>query len=150
MKFSAKFEYALLTLLHLNCEPDDSPVSGRAISEELGIPYRFLEQILGDLKKGGLVRSVRGNQGGYKLNADAEVISIYDVYEITDGKLVPWDCSVSESQDRCGKNLNQCVISQFYADFKETFRTLMKKHTLQSLCIRSAAMKREAAATSAK
>ena len=68
MKFSARFEYALLALLHLKCEPDEAPVSGRVMSEKLNIPYRFLEQILSDLKKAGLIRSVRGYQGGYALN----------------------------------------------------------------------------------
>ncbi len=76
MKFSAKFEYALLALLYLKCEPDDAPVSGRALSESLNLPYRFLEQILADLKKGGIVQSVRGYQGVSSLPRSGDDLDI--------------------------------------------------------------------------
>jgi len=134
MKFSAKFEYALLALLYLKCEPDEAPVSGRVLSEKLNLPYRFLEQILSDLKRGGIVRSVRGYQGGYQLNMGPEEISIYEIYEVTEGKMEPWDCNSSVSGDRCAADHNLCVINQFYADFKKTFKDLMKSYTLNTLC----------------
>jgi Rrf2 family protein len=142
MKFSAKFEYALLALLHLKCEPDDVPVSGRALSEKLNLPYRFLEQILADLKKGGIVQSVRGYQGGYRLNRAPEDISVFDVYEVTEGRLEPWDCAQNGADDRCGAgDHNRCVISHFYADFKETLRQLMVGYTLERLCQRAGELK---------
>ncbi len=144
MKFSAKLEYALLALLYLKCEPDEMPVSGRKLSEKLSIPYRFLERILSDLKRGGLVRSVRGYQGGYKLNTDPKEISIYDVYQVIEGKLEPWDCSVS--MDRCNTNHNRCVISHFYADFKQTLIKLMQGYTLQRLCATSNTLKQQGSA----
>ncbi len=134
MKFSAKFEYALVALLYLKCEPDEMPVSGRTLSEKLNLPYRFLEQILSDLKKGGIIRSVRGKQGGYKLSVEPEHISIYDVYQVTEGKFEPWDCTHGESADGCGQSHNLCVINQFYTDFKTTFIDLLKSYTLDRLC----------------
>lgn len=148
MKFSAKFEYAMLTLLYLKCEPDEAPVSGRVLSEKLDLPYRFLEQILADLKRAGLVRSVRGYQGGYQLSMEPESISVYDIYQATEGKIEPWDCSSASSGDgRCsGANHNMCVINEFYADFKSTFTGLMKRYTLQTLCERTQTLSRPAAA----
>ncbi|MFQ5432671.1 MAG: RrF2 family transcriptional regulator [Nitrospinota bacterium] len=139
MKFSAKLEYALIALIYLKCEPDDEPVSGRELSEKLHIPYRFLEQILSDLKKAGLVRSVRGYKGGYRLNKGPSDITIYDVYQVTEGKLEPWDCE--DSKERCNKNLNQCVISHFYADLKDTMKKLMQSYTLVKLCRTSQALR---------
>lgn len=141
MKFSAKFEYALLALLFLKCEPDEAPVSGRVLSEKLNLPYRFLEQILSDLKKGGIIRSVRGYQGGYQLNINPDDISLFDVYEVTEGKMQPWDCTASASGDRCGADHTMCVINEFYTDFKTTFRDLMKKYTLNTLCAKTQALK---------
>ena len=132
MKFSAKLEYALLALIYLKCEPDEEPISGRVLSEKLHIPYRFLEQILADLKKAGLVRSVRGYKGGYRLNKGPSEITIFDVYQVTEGKLEPWDCD--ESLGRCNKNMNQCVISHFYSDLKETMKNLMQSYSLTKLC----------------
>tara|TARA_Y100000294_G_scaffold149369_1_gene146165 strand:+ start:208 stop:690 length:483 start_codon:yes stop_codon:yes gene_type:complete len=141
MKFSAKLEYALLALLYLKCEPDESPVSGRQLSEKLCIPYRFLEQILSDLKKSGLVRSVRGYQGGYQLNAEPDNISIYDIFKVTEGNFEPWDCA--NSMERCHTSDNKCVISHFYADFKQTLIKLMQSYTLQKLCITAQALKKQ-------
>jgi len=141
MKFSAKFEYALLALLFLKCEPDEAPVSGRVLSEQLNLPYRFLEQILSDLKKGGIIRSVRGYQGGYQLNLEPEEITIFDVYEVIEGKMEPWDCGAASSGDRCGTSHAFCVISEFYSDFKSTFRELMKSYTLNTLCARTQKLK---------
>ncbi|MGK7345504.1 MAG: RrF2 family transcriptional regulator [Candidatus Nitrospinota bacterium M3_3B_026] len=147
MKFSAKFEYAMLALLYLKCEPDEAPVSGRVLSEKLDLPYRFLEQILSDLKKAGLVRSARGYQGGYQLSMEPESISVYDIYQATEGKIEPWDCSAASGvEGRCSDhNHNMCVINEFYTDFKSTFIGLMKKYTLQTLCERTQALKRPAA-----
>jgi len=134
MKFSARFEYALLALLYLKCEPDESPVSGRVLSEKLSLPYRFLEQILTDLKKAGLVRSVRGYHGGYRLALEPEEISLYDVFQVTEGKLEPYNCGQGEGGDKCGQSHNLCVISAFYADIKETMTSLLKSYTLGRLC----------------
>jgi Rrf2 family protein len=144
MKFSAKFEYALMALLFLKCEPDEAPISGRVISEKLNIPYRFLEQILSDLKKAGIIRSVRGYQGGYSLNLGPEEISILDVYEVIEGKMEPWDCVTASSSSKCAQDHSHCVINQFYADFKKTLVQLMKGYTLLTLCVRTAELKRSA------
>jgi Rrf2 family protein len=144
MKFSARFEYALLTLLYLKCEPDEDPISGRVLSEELKLPYRFLEQILSDLKRAGLVRSVRGYKGGYQLSRDPGEISVYDVYEVTEGKIEPWDCTSASSDSGCGHDHNMCVISHFYSDFKDTFAKLMKGYTLGRLCQARSTIKQNA------
>jgi Rrf2 family protein len=145
MKFSAKFEYALLVLLYLKCEPDEAPTSGRTLSEKLSIPYRFLEQILADLKRAGLVRSIRGYQGGYQLSSDPAKMSIRDIYEATDGKFEPWDCAQAEAQEKCNTSFNQCVIHAFYQDFKLTIDSLMRKYTLDMLCTTAHRMKTEIA-----
>lgn len=145
MKFSAKFEYALLVLLYLKCEPDEAPISGRELSETLSLPYRFLEQILSDLKKGGIVRSVRGYKGGYQLNTDPENLSAFDIYQVTEGKLEPWDCGAAEGSDRCGADHNLCVVSHFYADFKDTMMAFLKGYTLNRLCQSAQALKKQGA-----
>lgn len=144
MKFSARFEYALQALLYLKCEPDEAPVSGRELSEKLNLPYRFLEQILSDLKKRGVLRSMRGQRGGYQLNLEPEEISIFDIYEVTEGKFEPWDCSSAESGDRCGQSHNTCVVNLFYGDFKSTFVSLMKSYTLDRLCTTAMQLKTSA------
>ncbi|MFW2331658.1 MAG: RrF2 family transcriptional regulator, partial [Nitrospinota bacterium] len=119
---------------HLQCEPDNEPISGRVLSEKLRIPYRFLEQILSELKRGGLVRSVRGYNGGYKLDLEAESISIYDIYKTIEGRFEPWNCREEADTERCGSDYSLCVINQFYTDFRTTLTELMKGYTLKRLC----------------
>ncbi len=86
MKISAKSEYACLALLALARQsPDDPPIRIREISEEHGIPERYLVQILLQLKGAGLVVSTRGASGGYRLARPALSISLAEVLSAIDG-----------------------------------------------------------------
>src|SRR5262249_35833482 len=77
MKIAAKAEYACLAILALaRCQPDDPPLRIREIAEEHGIPERYLVQILLQLKGAGLVVSVRGALGGYRLARPPDRISL--------------------------------------------------------------------------
>ena len=90
MKLSARTEYACLALLHLaDSWGSGQPVQIRRIADDLGIPARFLVQILLQLKGVGLVTSVRGAGGGYLLNKPPREISLLDVLEIMDGSDEP-------------------------------------------------------------
>ena len=86
MKISAKAEYACLALLALaRRRSGHPPVRIREISEEHGIPERYLVQILLQLKGAGLVASTRGASGGYRLARPASAISLGAVLTAIDG-----------------------------------------------------------------
>ena len=86
MKLSAKAEYACLAMLALaRHRPDEPPMRIREIAESQGIPERYLVQILLHLKGAGLVSSVRGASGGYRLTRLPERISIGEVLLAIDG-----------------------------------------------------------------
>ncbi len=90
MKISAKSEYACLALLALARQTaDDPPIRIREISEEHGIPERYLVQILLQLKGAGLVLSTRGASGGYRLARPASAISLAEVLGAIDGPASP-------------------------------------------------------------
>jgi len=91
MKITARVEYAVLALFELALKASGLPVQAREISEAQGIPLRFLEQILIQLKKAGLVRSVRGAAGGYLLGKPASDMSLRDVVEAVEGELTLLD-----------------------------------------------------------
>jgi len=85
MLFSAKAEYACVAMLELAAHyADPRPVQLGLIAEKHGISDRFLVQILLDLKRAGLVESVRGAAGGYTLSRRPEEISLYDVLRVVD------------------------------------------------------------------
>jgi Rrf2 family protein len=90
VKISAKSEYACLALLALaRLGPEDPPARLREISEEHGIPERYLVQILLQLKGAGLVQSTRGASGGYRLARPADRISLAEVLTAIDGPDAP-------------------------------------------------------------
>ena len=87
MRISAKVDYAVRAAVQLAAASDERPTKGDAIAQAQGIPVKFLENILGDLRHAGLVRSQRGADGGYWLAQPAEDISLADVIRAVEGPL---------------------------------------------------------------
>ncbi|ANS62835.1 putative transcriptional regulator [Streptomyces lincolnensis] len=88
MRISARADYAVRAALQLAASRDDEPLKAEAIADAQDIPHKFLESILNDMRRGGLVLSQRGVNGGYRLAKPAETISIADVIRTMDGPLV--------------------------------------------------------------
>ncbi|MFD6920744.1 RrF2 family transcriptional regulator [Streptomyces sp. NPDC059944] len=88
MRISARADYAIRAALQLTASPDGGPLKAEAIADAQDIPHKFLEGILNDMRRGGLVLSQRGGNGGYRLARPAESISIADVIRTVDGPLV--------------------------------------------------------------
>ncbi len=87
MNISAKTEYACIAVLELAARHlAGEPVRIRDIAETHGIPSRFLVQILLQLKSAGLVASVRGATGGYRLAKEPEEITLHDVMSVVDSQ----------------------------------------------------------------
>ncbi|AQT70620.1 MULTISPECIES: RrF2 family transcriptional regulator [Streptomyces] len=88
MRISARADYAVRAALQLAVSQDGGPLKAEAIADAQDIPHKFLEGILNDMRRGGLVLSQRGGNGGYRLAKPAEAISIADVIRVVDGPLV--------------------------------------------------------------
>lgn len=88
MRISARADYAVRAALQLAASQDDGPLKAEAIADAQDIPHKFLEGILNDMRRGGLVLSQRGGNGGYRLAKPAQSISIADVIRVVDGPLV--------------------------------------------------------------
>lgn len=78
---------ALLVLARLS-EPGGAPVTVERLAREGAIPPRFLEGILAEVRRGGLVDSKRGAEGGYRLARDADQVTVAEVVRIIDGAIV--------------------------------------------------------------
>ena len=87
MKVSAKADYAIRAAVELAAAADEGPVKGERIASAQEIPPNFLENILADLRNGGIVVSRRGADGGYWLGRPADEISLADVIRVVDGPL---------------------------------------------------------------
>ncbi len=88
MKVSAKADYAVRAAAELAAaQPSGALMRAEAIATSQGIPQRFLENILSDLRHVGIVASQRGAEGGHRLNRPAAEISVADVIRAVDGPL---------------------------------------------------------------
>ena len=86
MRISARADYAVRAAVEL-AAAGAGPTKGDAIAQSQGIPLKFLENILSELKHGGIVRSQRGAEGGYWLARPADQITVADVIRAVEGPL---------------------------------------------------------------
>ena len=88
MRVSAKTDYALRALLEMSSRTDGKPVSAEELGRLQDIPHGFLQAILADLRKAGVVIAQRGQSGGWRMNRDPKDVSVADVIRAVDGPLV--------------------------------------------------------------
>jgi Rrf2 family protein len=87
MRISAKVDYAVRAAVELAAAQDGRPVTAERIATTQAVPLNFLENILGELRHAGIVRSQRGADGGFRLAKPANEISIADVIRAVEGPL---------------------------------------------------------------
>jgi Rrf2 family protein len=87
VRTTAKADYAVRAAIELAAAPPDVAITAEQIARATGIPHNFLENILGELRRAGLVHSRRGQAGGYLLAKRADEISIADVIRAVEGPL---------------------------------------------------------------
>jgi len=109
---SQKCKYALQALLVLAREKGDGLLLVSDIAERENLPKKFLEAILLELNRNGLVRSRRGRGGGYALAKPADLITFGQVVRIMDGPLAPLSCVSVNYYRRCDdcKDEQTCAI----------------------------------------
>jgi Rrf2 family protein len=112
MRVSAKADYAVRAAVELAAAAE-GPVKGERISQAQEIPLKFLENILGELRHAGLVRSQRGTEGGYWLARPAGEITIAEVIRAVEGPLASVRGEAPESLEYAGsaKPLTQLWIA---------------------------------------
>ena len=87
MRISAKAEYAVRAAVELAAATGDKPVKAERLASAQEIPLNFLENIPGELRHAGVVRSQRGAEGGFRLARPASEVTIADVIRAVDGPL---------------------------------------------------------------
>ena len=105
MKISKKAEYAIKAVIYISRHTHNKPLHIGEISEKESIPIKFLEQILLNLKKSGILNSKRGANGGYLLAKSCSCISIGMILEIIDG---PFDPAELNRNNNLGLGLEKC------------------------------------------
>ncbi|NDV02139.1 RrF2 family transcriptional regulator [Pseudoroseicyclus tamaricis] len=130
---SQKARYALHAAIHLaRAEEEDRAVTAAAIAAAEGIPAKYLEQILADLKRRGVVQGRRGPSGGYRLARAASDISFAEILRSVDGPLALAPCVSVTAPGRCPdcKSVEHCEIRPILEAVRHTTALLLEGMSL--------------------
>ncbi len=146
MKLSVRGEYALRALLVLarDYQEDDTVVRIQEVSAKQNIPKRFLEQILNDLKSGGMVESKRGVAGGYRLRRPPERITLAEIVRHIEGPLAPVSCVSEKFYEKCScPDESRCAIRSVMKEVRDNIVKVMEQTTLADLADRARQLEQE-------
>ena len=117
---STKGRYALVMMVDLAEHDSDDPVSIREMSERQEISGKYMEQIISTLIRAGLVKSIRGAQGGYHLAVPADEITVGMILRATEGDMAPTECVYSGTCcERNGVCPSQSLFRRVYSAINE-------------------------------
>ena len=142
---SQKAKYALKALFVLGEDTSGEPVMIAEIAEKANVPRKFLEQILLEMKRRGIVHSVRGKFGGYTLGRKPEDIAFAEVLRVIDGPLALSPCASRTAYRKCDDCDDEvtCAIRKVLLNVRDATAEILEGHTLaHSLADRKAGSKR--------
>lgn len=132
MKLSTKGRYGLRAVLDIALNQHGGPVTIHSIAQRQEISERYLEQLLITLKQNGIIKSIRGFQGGYILNKESRNITVGDVVQALEGPIAPVDCVADQKQSTCSR-IELCVTKKVWADLKNAMIQVLGSYTLEDL-----------------
>lgn len=134
LKISAKARYALRFVLDVAAHAGDAkPRTGAAIAAAQNISVKFLSRIVIPLREHGIVRSVRGNVGGFRLAKSPDDITLLEIIETMQGPLAILDCL--QPRHDCPKRKN-CLARRVWADVNSAFANTLESVTLAHILAR--------------
>lgn len=128
---SQRARYALKALLNI-ARAGAGPQGVSTISEQENIPRKFLETIMGELRRGGLVTATRGNAGGYRLARPADLITFADVLRTTDGPIAMLPCVSRNFYERCEDCTDEatCALRRTFSEVRDAVNAVLEHRTL--------------------
>ncbi len=133
MKVSKKGEYALRAMIVLSLNYNREPLQIKEVSKREAIPVKFLEQILLDLKKAGLLESKRGAKGGYRLIKHPKDITLAKVIRTIDGPLAPVGCVSQLAHVKCPRE-KHCKLKSTMLDVRNSISEILEGVTFEDIC----------------
>jgi Rrf2 family protein len=133
LKLSTKSRYGLRAVYDLAQRYGKGPVPLKEVAERQGLSEQYLEQLFLNLRRYGLVRSVRGSRGGYALGRPPGEITVGDVVRALEGPIAPVDC-VSEEQPEDCQRADYCVARLVWARLRDAIAAVLDSVTLEDMC----------------
>ena len=131
MKLSTRGKYGLNAMVYLAQKAQEGPQPLRAIAQSNLLPDQYLEQLLGCLRKAGLVNTVRGAQGGYQLAKPPAEITVGHIIDAMEGPLQLSECAI-EAEPTC-PNSDVCPTRRVWEYLTDSINTLLYSISLQDM-----------------
>ncbi len=137
MILSKKTRYAIVALTRLAREFGKGPILIRDIAEDEKIPQRFLENILLELRKLGILGSKLGKEGGYYLLKRPEEVTLAEIIRHFEGTIALMYCVSEKAYQPCEfcKDESQCKIRKVFKEVRDTSYDILKRTTLAELIL---------------
>ena len=132
MKLTSKGRYAVMALVDLARFDNINPVSLRDISLRQNISLDYLEQIFFKLKKNQIVKSVRGNQGGYILSKNPNDIKLTNIFQAVDEKIKTVQCK-KDSKRGCNGRATKCITHNLWDELENHINNFFEQKSLKDL-----------------
>ena len=127
-RFNKDMEYALISLVEMSRQPGEELLSARELSERYAIPYKLLARILQKLSSDGVVHSVKGPRGGYRLAKEPQNVRLGRIIKAVRGDERIADCLTADgncAQEDCG-----CTIKPIVQVFQDKWVKFVENTTL--------------------
>ena len=133
MKVSTRAHYGLraMTELAANYEQGLMPLSEIARSEQL--PLAYLEQLIAELRRAGLVEGIRGVHGGYRLARQPDQITVGDIYRVLEGPIAPVDCTTEDYVSGSCVVEESCLSRSVWERVRASIESVLDSTSLQDL-----------------
>ncbi len=129
MKISTRAEYGIRVLVTLARSDEDRCLSLAEIARREKLPHAYLEQLVGDLRRAGLVSATRGQTGGYRLARAADQIAMTDAVRALDGPLLEMPCAGSADMEHCDRP-QPCSVHEVFQRVYESLSGTLAATTL--------------------
>ena len=131
MNITSKGRYALRVMIDLAQHPDEGFVSLKTVAERQGISMKYLEMIVSGLKKGELLESTRGKEGGYRLSRSPAETSVGEILRCLEDNLAPVAC-IRDGEIQCDR-ASACMTLPMWRELDELTNAYLDGVSLQDL-----------------
>jgi Rrf2 family protein len=129
MKLSTRAEYGIRVLVALAHADVDRPTSLAGIARADRLPHAYIEQLVGALRRAGIVTATRGHSGGYRLARPAEEISLVDAVRALDGPILEMPCAGPSDLEVCVRT-QDCSVHEVFERLHRSLSGMLSETTL--------------------
>ncbi|MCC6179506.1 MAG: Rrf2 family transcriptional regulator [Chloroflexi bacterium] len=134
MKVSTRVHYGLRAMTELSQAHGHGLISLAEIARTEMLPLAYLEQLIGELRRAGLVEGVRGLHGGYRLTRPPVEITVGEVYRVLEGPIAPVECTAEGYLPHSCEREEGCRSRSVWARVQESISAVLDSTTLADLC----------------